>query len=141
MYQMPHDKYLNSINKFCVNLDVLMKQNLSIRKVEETDVESNIPALNIEKKKIVELEGKILEEDLILAGLEYAMENIDNFLKFFSSNILETNVTVGDWKNDEEIMKDQFEVASQELQMLVRQNSQSIPLMDEYARKKHAQNM
>lgn len=141
MYQMPHDKYLNSINKFCVNLDVFMKQNLNIRKMEEPDVESKIPALSNEKKKIIELESKILEEDLIFAGLEYAMENVEGFLKFFNSNILETNVTVGDWKHDEEIMKEQFEVASQELQLHVRQKSQSITLMDDHARKKHAQNM
>lgn len=127
-----------------MNLNAFMRQNLNICKLNEMphEIEQNhIPALIKERNKIMDLEGKLLESDLNVAGIKYAMENVDNYLKFFKPNILETNVTVGDWQHEEEILKEQFDVSLQELQMLIRQQSQSSAILDDFGKKKQAQNM
>jgi hypothetical protein len=121
-----------------------MRQNLNVRKLNEpnSDVDQNhIPALIKERNKIMEFEGRLLESDLNLAGIKHAMEHADDYLKLFKPNILETNVLVGDWQHEQELTKDQFEVSLQELQMLIRQQSQSSAIMDDFGKKKQARNM
>lgn len=141
MYQMPSDTYLTMMNKFCINLNAFMRHNIKVRKVNDFHETDLIPVLTKEKNKIADIEGKLLENDINSAGIKYAMENFDEYLKFFKPNTLETNVIIDDWNNEEQIMKEQFEVMMQELQILVCPNSQSSKILDEYGGKKHAQNV
>lgn len=144
LFQMPNDQLFLVINKISDSMDFFMRKNFKIDGNHQLDEEFQrdpIVDLTSEKERIIKLQRIKLESELNLAGINYAMEHINDKVKIIiNKKSADKKVFIKDWIFEEENQKLELETMLQELQILYAQQPPFKKFFDDFCLRKSIKN-
>lgn len=121
LFQIPNDQSINLINRICHRTDNFMRKNFNVKGnfLTPPAVADPMEELTNEKNKILKLQQAYLDNEINLAGVEYAMEQIDEKVKILSNQpSSERKCFINDFIYEEENLQLEYETMLDELHHL-----------------------
>lgn len=123
---MPLDQYNHKCCQLLGHLDIYMRQNFNIKKstdeIYDEEEDSQVRTLYQTKKQILELEKKKYEEELNVAGINYIVNNIDEYRRKINTDFQDMRSLIDSIEMENENLDAHFSVLQEEAQMLVEQD-------------------